>query len=264
MNQPTRTLIIATLTAALAGNTLAHTGHTMPAAVQVSGQDYAFSTSPALPSGWTTFTFTNSGKELHHFQIARLKPGQTFENFMADLKARGEAATADITFVGGVGIQAPGGKGTVTVNLDQPGTARDDAVQADARQDCSRPAGDVGWRCARRSANGRRTGGCTWPYQLCRSGAEARRLPAGVPDSQPSPSGQVPRRTRHDPPFYREVTAEPTGLGRRVRPPARLCWPAPQSPKGQRPRSPAGGCVDAQSVVRDQCFCFQSALKSST
>lgn len=122
MNRRTRALIIATLTAALGGHTLAHTGHTMPATVQVSGKDYAFSTSPALPTGWTTFTFTNSGKELHHFQIARLKPGQTFQNFMADLKARGEAATADITFVGGVGIQAPGGKGTVTVNLDQPGT----------------------------------------------------------------------------------------------------------------------------------------------
>ena len=124
MNARIRTLILATLTAALSSTTLAHQGqnHAMTSPVQVNGKDYAFSTSSPLQTGWTTFSFTNTGKELHHFQIARLKAGQTFEGFLADLKARGEAATADITFVGGVGIEAPGSTGTVTVNLDQPGT----------------------------------------------------------------------------------------------------------------------------------------------
>lgn len=122
MNARIRTVIFAALSTALTEGALAHQGHTMPDAVQVSGKDHAFSTSSPLPGGWTTFTFTNTGKELHHFQIARLPAGQTLEGFMADLGTRGEAATADITYVGGVGIEAPGGKGTVTVNLDQPGT----------------------------------------------------------------------------------------------------------------------------------------------
>lgn len=122
MNLRIRTVMFAALTAALCGGGLAHQGHTTGAPVQVNGKDYAFSAGAALPGGWTTFTFTNTGKELHHFQIARLPAGQTFEGFVADLKARGEAATADLTFVGGVGLEAPGGKGTVTVNLDQPGT----------------------------------------------------------------------------------------------------------------------------------------------
>ena len=122
MNRRFRTLIIATLTAALSSGTLAQSAHTMTDPVLVNGKEYAFSTSPALPTGWTTFTFTNTGQELHHFQIARLPQGQTLEGFAADLKARGEAATADLTYVGGVGIQVPGAHGTVTVNLDQPGT----------------------------------------------------------------------------------------------------------------------------------------------
>lgn len=122
MNARIRTLILATVTAALASTTLAHQGHSMAAPVQVNGKEYAFSTSAPLLTGWTTFTFTNTGKELHHYQIARLKAGQTVDGFVADLKARGEAATADLTFVGGVGIEVPGSTGTVTVNLDQPGT----------------------------------------------------------------------------------------------------------------------------------------------
>ncbi|PNY79474.1 hypothetical protein [Deinococcus koreensis] len=116
-----RPLLLGTLSAALAlGSTsLAHAGH---GAAQVEGKDYAFTTLAPMTTGWTTFAFKNTGKELHHFQIARLPDGQTFDAFVADLKARGEAAAAGVEFVGGVGLLLPGASQTATVNLNRPGT----------------------------------------------------------------------------------------------------------------------------------------------
>lgn len=119
MNHLIRPLLPLMLSAALAvpASAQTHADH----GVAVQGAEYTFSPVAPLPTGWTRFTFTNTGKELHHYQIARLPDGMTLEQFGAELKAKGEAATAQIEFVGGVGILPPGTSGTSYVKLDRPG-----------------------------------------------------------------------------------------------------------------------------------------------
>lgn len=95
--------------------------HPMPT-VQVVGSDYAYAGPASLSTGWTTFEFTNSGKEPHHLQLVRLPAGMTQESFLAGLKENEGATLAKVDMVGGVGMLLPGQKAQATVNLDQPGT----------------------------------------------------------------------------------------------------------------------------------------------
>lgn len=121
MNTITRTLLTLALLMPVATPAAAHAGHNQPA-TQVQGSDYKFTTLAPMTTGWTKFTFTNTGTELHHFQIARLPTGMTVQQFVADLQSKGEAATAVLDFAGGVGIVAPGSSATSYVNLNRAGT----------------------------------------------------------------------------------------------------------------------------------------------
>jgi hypothetical protein len=90
--------------------------------VNVGAVDYAFESPDKLETGYVTLSFDNTGKELHHLQLARLNDGVTLEQFQVAM-GQGEAAMMSlIELVGGVGLVVPGGSGTVTVNLEKPGT----------------------------------------------------------------------------------------------------------------------------------------------
>jgi plastocyanin len=90
--------------------------------VMVNGSDYAFESPETLETGYQTLTFTNTGKEFHHLQLARLNDGVTVEQFQAALQENESAAMPLVEFVGGVGGVAPGQTATATVHLEKPGT----------------------------------------------------------------------------------------------------------------------------------------------
>jgi plastocyanin len=90
--------------------------------VAISGSDYAFESPETLETGYQTLTFTNTGKELHHLQLARLNDGVTLEQFQAAMQEGESAAFPLLEFVGGVGMVAPGQTATATVKLEEPGT----------------------------------------------------------------------------------------------------------------------------------------------
>jgi hypothetical protein len=90
--------------------------------VTINGLDYAFESPETLETGYQTLTFTNTGKELHHLQLARLNEGVTLEQFQAALQEGETAALPLLEFVGGVGLIPPGGTATTTVYLEKPGT----------------------------------------------------------------------------------------------------------------------------------------------
>jgi plastocyanin len=95
-----------------------HTVH----GVTISGSDYAFESPDTLETGYQTLTFTNTGKEVHHLQLARLNDGVTLEQFQAALQEGETAALPLLEFVGGVGVIAPGQTATTTIKLEKPGT----------------------------------------------------------------------------------------------------------------------------------------------
>lgn len=89
--------------------------------VAVKGLDYSFESPDTLETGYQTLTFTNTGKEFHHLQLARLNDGVTLEQFQAALQESEFAAMPLVEFVGGIGGIAPGQTATATVNLEKPG-----------------------------------------------------------------------------------------------------------------------------------------------
>jgi uncharacterized cupredoxin-like copper-binding protein len=90
--------------------------------VTINGSDYAFDSPETLETGYQTLTFTNTGGEFHHLQLARLNDGVTLEEFQAAMQQGESAAFPLLEFVGGVGMVAPGQTATATVNLKKPGT----------------------------------------------------------------------------------------------------------------------------------------------
>lgn len=116
-----RSLLTLALIAAVSGVAMAHQDHPSTDGVLVVGNEYSFNALQPLPAGWTKLTFSNTGKELHHVQIARLPDGMSAQAFMAELGSKGDAALAVVEFVGGVGAVAPGATATSYVNLDKPG-----------------------------------------------------------------------------------------------------------------------------------------------
>jgi plastocyanin len=86
--------------------------------VAVTAKEYAFDMPASIPAGTVTITLTNSGKEEHQAQLAKLADGKTVQDVVAALaKQDFGAALSIITFVGGpTGVQ-PGATGTITANL---------------------------------------------------------------------------------------------------------------------------------------------------
>jgi hypothetical protein len=60
--------------------TFAQSDHMMHG-VTVSGLDFAFDSPDTLETGYQTLTFTNTGQEPHHLQLARLNDGVTVEQY---------------------------------------------------------------------------------------------------------------------------------------------------------------------------------------
>ena len=114
--------------------------------VKIDGEDFAFDAPGSIPSGWTTFDYTNVGDEQHFLLFARIPDSQTFDDYLTDIVRpfsnawfmlrEGEIGVgdvdaelgatlpewfADVIFSGGTGVIEPGMTTRVTLNLD-PGT----------------------------------------------------------------------------------------------------------------------------------------------
>ncbi len=79
-----------------------------PYVVEVLGLDYAFSAPREIPSGWTTFRFTNRGTEPHHMVLVRLEEGHTVTELREELK-NFKPLPGWITELGGPNAANPGG-----------------------------------------------------------------------------------------------------------------------------------------------------------
>lgn len=116
-----------------------------PYVVEVLAVDYAFKAPDAVPSGWTTIRFRNTGQDPHMVIVSRLPEGITIRDYATDLSqpynnawrairdetlSRREAVAvlveelpewySDLEFLGGVGVLSPGRTSETTVHL-KPG-----------------------------------------------------------------------------------------------------------------------------------------------
>lgn len=88
--------------------------------LKVDSADFSFNLPDSIPAGWVKVTLSNSGKEPHHAQIARLNDGVTLQDFEAAMKQGEQALMQKITLEGGPAAIAPGGHAEVILNL-RPG-----------------------------------------------------------------------------------------------------------------------------------------------
>ena len=84
--------------------------------VAVTGFDHGFNSLATIPAGMTTFTFTNEGQDLHHQQLITVPEGMSPEDLFAALAAEGPPPPG-MEAAGGVGVLAPGGVGSVTLDM---------------------------------------------------------------------------------------------------------------------------------------------------
>lgn len=118
-----------------------------PDVVEIITTEYAILAPETLPTGWTTFSFSNQGGQVHFVAMYRLVDGKTiddqlthvapvFDPLMEGLRS-GELSKADIgpffeenvpewglqmTWVGGAGLLSPGRSTQSTFYIDKPGT----------------------------------------------------------------------------------------------------------------------------------------------
>ena len=57
-----------------------------PPVVLLEAMDFAFKVPATAPAGLVTLRLKNSGRSLHHAQLARMSPGQTLADFMTQLR----------------------------------------------------------------------------------------------------------------------------------------------------------------------------------
>ncbi len=87
--------------------------------IMIKGNEYAYDMPAETPAGLTLVRWENTGKELHHAQLARLNDGITFEQFTGALPKGESAIMPLLTFVGGPGAVGPTGKGEVMIDLQE-------------------------------------------------------------------------------------------------------------------------------------------------
>jgi plastocyanin len=93
---------------AAAGNTLA-----------VEAKDFSYGLPASAQAGATHVTLTNTGKEVHQAQIARIKTGSTMADLTAALQNPDPSAAIKLlTFVGGPTSLPAGGAGSVDLKLE--------------------------------------------------------------------------------------------------------------------------------------------------
>lgn len=119
---PARTLAL--LTVSLLGSALAHAAPT----VKVTADDKTYVLPARMDAGYVQLDFSNTGKAPRDLQIFKLKAGVTAETLQRAVEAfalKGdevaEAMMNAADLFGGFTDIAPGGKGTLAVNLE-PGT----------------------------------------------------------------------------------------------------------------------------------------------
>lgn len=88
--------------------------------VTVTASDYAFAAPDEIPAGLTTFKLVDSGKEVHHASLVRLKDGKTHADLVVAMKAMkpGMPPPAWIEPVGGPNAIVPGGESNATLMLE--------------------------------------------------------------------------------------------------------------------------------------------------
>jgi uncharacterized cupredoxin-like copper-binding protein len=85
--------------------------------VFIGAADYSFTLPDSIPGGLTHLQFTNTGKEPHHAQFARLNDGVSLQQFQAALQKGPEGAFPLITFQAGAPAIEAGKKSEAVVNL---------------------------------------------------------------------------------------------------------------------------------------------------
>jgi len=120
----TARLVLATLTLAAGpiapATASASASSETPRTLNVVGTDYHFalSTHTLLHAGLVALHFRNAGQSEHQAQIARLRPGATEQQFLADIRAGHEtAAYGLVDFDGGANTIAPGQQQTTWSRL---------------------------------------------------------------------------------------------------------------------------------------------------
>ena len=84
--------------------------------VAITSTDFAFAVPDTIPAGLARIRLSNTGKEHHHAQFARLHAGHTVAE-LRDTLAAG-ALPSWVTFVGGPGVPAPAQPSEVIVPLE--------------------------------------------------------------------------------------------------------------------------------------------------
>jgi hypothetical protein len=87
--------------------------------IAITSSDFFYLAPDTIPAGLVRIRLSNTGKEHHHAQLARLHPGHTVRELRDTLAAGGLPAW--VTFVGGPGVPAPGLRSEVIVPLE-PGS----------------------------------------------------------------------------------------------------------------------------------------------
>ena len=100
--------------------TAAPAGTAAPNVVTITASDYKFAAPDQIPAGLTTFKLLDTGKEVHHASLIRLKDGKTYADMMATMKAMkpGTQPPAWIEPLGGPNGIVPGGESNATVMLE--------------------------------------------------------------------------------------------------------------------------------------------------
>ncbi|MEP6508658.1 MAG: hypothetical protein ABJC63_10575 [Gemmatimonadales bacterium] len=93
-----------------------------PNVVNITASEYKFDAPADVPAGMTTFTMTNSGKEMHQAALIKLDSGKTMDDLMAGMKAMKPGAPPPgwVIAAGGANAAAPTSSSSLTTNL-QPG-----------------------------------------------------------------------------------------------------------------------------------------------
>jgi uncharacterized cupredoxin-like copper-binding protein len=85
--------------------------------VSIGAADFSFALPDIIAGGLTRLELTNSGKEAHHAQFARLNDGVTLQQFLAALPQGPPAIFPLIAFQGGAAPLEAGGKAEAVVDL---------------------------------------------------------------------------------------------------------------------------------------------------
>lgn len=112
-----QTLIYGAIAALLLAACLALPRETTPEISITAAPGASFEAPDQVVAGMTTIQWANNDGDVHHAQLVRIDDGVTLPQFQAAMQQGEDAAFPLVTFMGGPGAIAPGGKGEVTLDL---------------------------------------------------------------------------------------------------------------------------------------------------